>query len=81
MADVKIVLNSQGVRELLRSEEIKAFCEERASKALSELGDGHELKTVMWPDRVTTTIHAVSYKAKKNNLKNNTILKALRGGA
>ena len=79
MADVKIVLNEQGVRELLRSDEIKAFCEERAGKALNGLGDGYELKTVMWPDRVTTSIHAESYQAKKDQLKNNTILKALRG--
>lgn len=79
MAKVKIELNESGVRELLRSQEMKEICEGYANKALGRLGNGHITKTVMWPERVTTTIHAESYKAKKENLENNTILKALKG--
>lgn len=79
MAEVKIVLNRSGVRELLRSEEMKAICEEHASKALSKLGDGYMVTTATGKNRVNASVYAESQKAKQENLENNTILKALGG--
>ena len=78
MADVRIKLNKAGVRELLRSEEMKALCEEHTNAALSRLGPGYEVTTMTGKNRVNAEIAAVSYKAKRENMKNNTILKALR---
>lgn len=79
MANVKIVLNSSGVREMLRSDEMMAICEEHANKALSRLGDGYTVTTQKGKNRVNASIYAESYQAKKENAENNTILKALRG--
>lgn len=79
MANVKIVLNREGVRELLRSSEMMAICEERANKALSQLGEGYTVTTMTGTNRVNASVYAESYAAKKENLENNTIMKALRG--
>ena len=78
MANVRIELNREGVRELLRSDEMKAICEGHANAALTRLGDGYETSSMVGKNRVNAEIKAVSYKAKIDNLKNNSILKALR---
>ena len=78
MSNVEITLNRQGVKELLRSEEMKKVCEDYATAALSRLGPGYEVTTMTGKNRVNAEIAAVSYKAKKENMEKNTILKALR---
>lgn len=78
MANVEIKLNSSGVRELLRSQEMKAVCEEHANNALGRLGPGYTVTTITGKTRVNASIFAESYEAKKDNMENNTILKALR---
>lgn len=78
MANVRIELNREGVRELLRSDEMKSICEGHANTALTRLGDGYETSSMVGKNRVNAEIKAVSYKAKIDNLKNNSILKALR---
>lgn len=78
MANVRIELNREGVRELLRSDEMKAICEGHANAALTRLGDGYETSSMVGKNRVNAEIKAVSYKAKIDNLKNNSILKSLR---
>ena len=72
-------LNSQGVRELLQSQEMMDICKQYASKAQSKLGDGYEVTTHTGKTRVNAQIKAETYKARKDNAKNNSILKALRG--
>ena len=78
MPNVRIELNSPGVRELLRSEEMMAICKEHADKALSNLGEGYEVTTHTGRNRVNAEVAAVSYEAKLDNSRNNTILKAIR---
>ena len=78
MSNVKITLNKSGVRELLRSEEMKKVCEDYAVAALSRLGPGYEVTTRTGKNRVNAEVAAVSFEAKRDNMKNNTILKALR---
>ena len=72
-------LNEQGVRELLQSKEMMDICKQYASKAQSKLGDGYEVTTHTGKTRVNAQIKAETYKARKDNAKNNSILKALRG--
>lgn len=79
MSDVRIELNSAGVRELLKSSEMMAVCEEYANKALGRLGKGYTVTTMTGKNRVNASVYADSYEAKKENTENNTILKALRG--
>ena len=79
MAKTKIVLNRSGVRALLQSDEMKAICEECANQALGKLGDGYTVTTMTGKTRVNASIYAESSDAKRENMENNTILKALRG--
>lgn len=43
MSKLKVVLNSEGIREMLRSKEMQSICEEYASAALNRLGDGYAM--------------------------------------
>lgn len=78
MANVRIELNSGGIRELLRSKEMLSICEEHANKALNKLGNGYEVTTHTGKNRVNVSIGTESYEAMRENMENNTILKALR---
>lgn len=79
MAKTKFELNRSGVRELLRSPEMMAVCQGYADRALGSLGDGYEVSTMTGRNRVNAEVRAETYAAKKDNLKNNSILKALGG--
>ena len=79
MAKVRFELNREGVRELMRSNEMTAVCKEYADRAANSLGAGYEVTTQVGKNRTNAEVAAVSYAAKKANSENNTILKALRG--
>lgn len=79
MSKIRVELNGAGVRELLKSSEMMAICENHANKALSRLGDGYTVTTMTGKSRVNASVYAESYEAQKDNMENNTILKALRG--
>lgn len=79
MAKVKFELNRNGVRELLRSPEMMAVCQGYANRALSSLGEGYEVSTMTGRNRVNAEVRAETFAARKENLENNTILKALGG--
>lgn len=78
MSKLKVTLNKDGVRQLLRSDEMMDVCQSYASAAVSYLGDGYETSTNVGKNRVNAEVAAVSFKARRENLKNNTILKAVR---
>lgn len=77
MSNVKIVLNSSGVRELLKSPEMMAICKGHADSAVSQLGDGYSVTTHTGRNRVNASVHADTFKARKDNLDNNSIIKAV----
>lgn len=79
MANVKVVLNKTGVRELLQSNEMMSVCEGYANQALSRLGEGYTVSSMIGKNRAIASVYAESVKAKQENLENNTILKSLRG--
>lgn len=79
MAKVKFELNRSGVRELLKSKEMMDICSEYAQSALGRLGDGYEMSTHTGVNRVNAEVKAESFAAKRDNLKNNSILKAVFG--
>lgn len=74
-----VKLNTEGVREMLRSEEMKGICEGYASAILQRCGSGYDMDTYTGTNRVNAMVFADSSKAKEDNLKNNTILKAVKG--
>lgn len=79
MSNLKVVLNRRGVKELLKSQEMMNICTKQAYSAQNKLGDGYEVTYRTGKNRVNASIIATSEEAKKENAKNNTILKALRG--
>ena len=82
MANVKFELNRAGVRELLTSSAMQNVLEQYGSAAVRRLGDGYEAvngataKSV----RAKCKVQATTFEARRDNLKNNTILKAVMGG-
>lgn len=78
MGNVKIKLNKAGVRELLKSDEMMQICKDHAYSAQSKLGDGYKVTYHKGKRRVNASICADSTEARRDNIENNTILKALR---
>ena len=79
MANMDFELNREGVRELLRSDEMMQVCSEYASAAVSRLGAGYEMDTRRGKNRVNAQVTAETFAARHENAKSNSILKALRG--
>lgn len=79
MSKVKFKLNRSGVRELMQSSEMMGICKSYADNALGRLGGGYEVTTYTGKTRVNAQVSAETYQAKRDNLKNNSILKAVHG--
>nr|DAO86855.1 MAG TPA: type I neck protein [Caudoviricetes sp.] len=75
----KFKLNRAGVRILLKSEEMADICQSYANKIQRRCGDGYEVTVYTGKNRVNASVHAATVKARKDNSKNNTLLKAMRG--
>lgn len=77
-ADFK--LNKAGVRELMRSSEMMDAVTGYAQQIRSRAGDGYEISQFVGKNRVNASVFADTYEARKDNLENNTLLKARGGG-
>ena len=80
MGKVTIELNEDGVRELMQSQDMMNICMEHANRALRSLGDGYKVTSFVGKTRVNAEITAETFIARRDNLQNNSILKALGGG-
>lgn len=74
---VTVKLHYSGFNELRNGADVVALCEEVAHDAISGL-DGYTVDTVRGKSRATTRITATSEKAISDNLKNNTLVKAVK---
>lgn len=77
MSNIKIELNSAGVRDLLRSGEITAVLSSEASSRASALGSGYSVNTYTGRNRANAEIVAETEEAIRDNLENNTLLRAI----
>lgn len=78
MSNVTIKLNSDGVKELLKSAEIMAECRSHAAEMAVQLGtDDYEVSEYVGANRVNVSVRATTQKALQDNLDNNTMLKAV----
>ena len=75
---IRVELNSEGVRELLRSAEMEAICKQQAQEIKNRVGDGYLVTTYTGRNRVNASVYAVTDQAKRDNLKNTTLLKAVK---
>lgn len=79
MNKVEIVLNSAGINELLRRSDTAEMINSFGQEMTDKLGDGYINRTGFGAldGRAHAWVMAVSDKAKKENLEDNTILKAM----
>ena len=78
MSKFKFVLNRAGVRQLMQSTEMQSILKDKANNALNSLGEGYKSDTYVGKTRANAMVYADSFQAKRDNLKNNSILKAVR---
>lgn len=75
MGNVEIILDSEGIQELLKSDEIMDVLRGQAKKALSGLNSGYAMSEYKGKTRGNVSIYANTKEAYKDNLENNTLLK------
>ena len=75
---VEFELNSDGVRQLLKSAEMKRVCQTHAQRIANRAGTGYEVDTYTGSNRVNASVSTATADAYRDNLKNNTLLKAVR---
>ncbi|MDO4662486.1 MAG: hypothetical protein Q4B36_05145 [Tissierellia bacterium] len=78
MKKFKFVLDKNGVGNLLKSSEIKSVLESYGSNIKNRAGEGYSMNSIVGKTRVNTMVFADTYEAKRDNLKNNTLIKVLR---
>lgn len=78
MSSTKFKLNRSGVAALLKSAEMQKVLSDKATAIRNRCGDGYEQDIHVGKNRANAMVSAVTHQAKSDNLKNNTILKAVR---
>lgn len=78
MAKQVFVLNRSGVAALMKSSEMQAILAEKAKAIKERAGDGYKQDVFVGKTRANAMVSADSIKAKRDNMKNNTLLKAVR---
>ena len=78
MSNVKIVLNSAGVVALLKSNEVAAMLQTVGNEVVERAGDGYKATVATSGDRKKVFVRPATAKARRDNMDNNTLLKALR---
>lgn len=71
-------LNYKGIGELLKSKEMQQILSQHASDIRGRCGDGYEQDVYVGKTRANAMVRAETAQAKQDNLKNNTLLKAVR---
>ncbi|MFK4963321.1 hypothetical protein [Lactococcus formosensis] len=78
MAKKGFKLNYSGVSSLMKSPEMQAVLEAKASAVRQRCGPGYGQDIHVGKNRANAMVFAETYGAKRDNKKNNTILKAVR---
>ena len=78
MSKPKIILNPSGIQALLKSSEMQSVCGNYANEMAAKLGSGYETDIYVGRTRCNASVVAKSKEAVEENLKSNTILKAMK---
>lgn len=78
MSKMKFSLNSTGVSTLMKSAEMQQVLKNKATEIRDRCGDGYVQDIYVGKNRANAMISADTKKARKDNAKNNTLLKAVR---
>lgn len=77
-SNMKVKLDKSGVRELLKSSEVKSICLELAQGVQSRAGDNYEVEERNYPERTGAVVRPANINGHYDNLENNTLLRSLR---
>lgn len=77
MSKVEIKLNTAEVGRLLRSDDVGNYLSEVAQTVQTRCGDGYDVDDYAAPTRRVASVFTADTNAMKDNLKNNTLLKAV----
>ncbi len=77
MDKVKIELNSSGIRQLLKSEEMGQMLKQQAEQVRARCGSGYSTDLYQASSRVIAGVFAETAEAAKQNSRENMLLKAL----
>lgn len=77
MAEIELV--DAGIVELMKSPEISQLVQAEASRVKSSCGSAYQTDTHEMPTRIIASVYTTDRDAIKDNLKNNTLLKAVSG--
>ena len=80
MSRIKFEPNRAGIRELLKSQEVAEECRQHAERTLEGVSgvEGYSMGQRNYPERTGYAVYAEEYPAIADNLKNNSLLKALK---
>ena len=75
---VKVELNRDGVKALLKGEEMQTVLNKYATDIKNRCGNGFEQDMHLGRNRANCSVFADTRQARSRNLRENTILRALR---
>lgn len=73
-----IKLKYKGIGAMLRGEEMKQYIEEYASGVVQRAGEGYSMRVRNTGQRQAANVFPTTYRASRDNLKNNTLLKVAK---
>ena len=74
---VVVKRNSAGIREFLRSEQVRDLVQRRGEAVAARAGGNYETQTVMLDKKYLAIVKPADAQARRDNLENNTLLKAI----
>lgn len=80
MADVRVKLNSAGVRALLRSTEVRNDLGRRADKIAAAAGDGMEAEVSVGSNRARAAVYTATFDAMRAEAEGRALSAALDAG-
>lgn len=77
MSKIKVVLNRENVRNLLKSEWIMGECKQQAEAIASRADGNYEVTTYVGKNRCTASVITRDKETYRKNLEENTLLKGM----
>lgn len=78
MSNFKFKLNSEGVRELLKSREVENVCMEHARQVQAKAGEHYSAEPRHYQKRAGAAVYPNDAVGYNDNLRNNTLLRSLK---
>lgn len=80
MSNVTIKLNSSEIQKFLKDEAVRNLVADEANKVAAKASGEYKVSTITSGTRCIATVEAADPATRKDNYKNNTLLKAIGGG-